>query len=162
MSAKIPRPALVLGLLGTLPFIAGALISLNPEAFSDLTTLPFFTAKLIGAGVLNAYGTVILAFMAGVLWGFATKAPAHLSMRYYVLSVIPAILVFFNALYSFAAPLIGYGQASLLPLLLGFVALLALDYLFTKAGLTPDWWMKLRIMITAIVVICLGTGQLAS
>jgi len=123
---------------------------------------PFFTAKLFGNGILNAYGTVILAFMAGALWGFATQAPPKSSARFYALSVIPAILVFFNAVYAFAAPLTGLGQPSLLPLLIGFIALLGLDKVFSNAGLAPEWWMKLRTSITAIVVICLGTGHLAS
>lgn len=155
----IPRAPLALGLAGTLPFIAGALFSHYPGLLATLSGMPIFAARLFGAGLLSAYGIVIFAFMSGVLWGFATKAPTEMSARYYVLSVIPAILVFLYAIYGFATPLVGFGQPSLLPLIVGFLCLLIWDYLFWNAGLTPEWWMKLRSLITMVVVISLLLGS---
>ena len=38
-------------------------------------------------------------------------------------------------------------------LMVGFVALLALDWHFWRGGLAPDWWMSLRILLTGIVLI---------
>ena len=37
----------------------------------------------------------------------------------------------------------------------GFVGLLGLDWSFWRQGLAPEWWMRLRILLTAIVVLCL-------
>ncbi len=161
MSTALPRLPLVLGLLGTLPFIAGAVMTVAPGLVADLLGAPLFTARLMGAGILHAYGTVILAFMSGALWGFATKAPEAQSGRFYIASVLPAILVFFNAVYVFAAPLVGWGQPTLVPLLIGFIALLGLDYMFWRADLAPKWWMKLRMVITVIVTLCLIMGVTA-
>ena len=35
-------------------------------------------------------------------------------------------------------------------------ALLLLDYSFQRQGLAPPWWMRLRILLTAIVLACLS------
>ena len=43
-------------------------------------------------------------------------------------------------------------------LIFGFLGLLVLDYAFWQWGLTPRWWMSLRLLLTTIVVICLGVG----
>ncbi|MEM8578562.1 MAG: DUF3429 domain-containing protein, partial [Pseudomonadota bacterium] len=45
-----------------------------------------------------------------------------------------------------------------LNLMFGFAGLLLLDYAFFRWGLTPPWWMPLRVLLTGIVVICLGVG----
>jgi hypothetical protein len=42
-----------------------------------------------------------------------------------------------------------------LNLITGFLGLLILDFYFFRAGLTPRWWMKLRILLTSGVVACL-------
>jgi hypothetical protein len=36
------------------------------------------------------------------------------------------------------------------------VGLLGLDALFWRQGLTPTWWMRLRGLLTAVVVLCLA------
>lgn len=153
--APIPRTALILGLAGTLPFIAGAAMTAAPDQVATLTGLPIFAARLAGSTVLIAYSTVILCFMSGALWGFATKSERTTP---YVLSVLPALFVFFNAIYAFIGTATGTAQATLLPFIIGFAAILILDRSFTRAGLAPAWWLKLRLIITAIVLICLGTG----
>jgi hypothetical protein len=43
-------------------------------------------------------------------------------------------------------------------LIFGFIGLLALDFAFFTWGLTPRWWMRLRILLTSIVVACLAVG----
>jgi hypothetical protein len=48
-----------------------------------------------GTYVSLTYGTVILSFMSGVLWGFATKAEGQAAALGYALSVIPALWAFF-------------------------------------------------------------------
>ena len=69
---RIPRSAMVLGLAGLIPFLWGALTVVSePAAEFGLRT---FGPRFVGPYVGLAYGTVILSFMSGVLWGFATKA----------------------------------------------------------------------------------------
>jgi hypothetical protein len=138
----IPRSALWLGIAGLLPFIFSLATVLSPDLAQ--VTLHWIGPRFVGPYVGLAYGTVILAFMAGVLWGFAVRAQSGL---YYALSVIPALWAFF---------FVGGGpvQAALW-LAAGFVGLLGLDWLFHRHGLTPPWWMALRLGLTTVVVACL-------
>jgi len=45
-----------------------------------------------------------------------------------------------------------------LNLIIGFLALLLIDFSFDRWGLTPGWWMPLRLLLTTIVVLCLAVG----
>ncbi|MEM7543945.1 MAG: DUF3429 domain-containing protein [Pseudomonadota bacterium] len=133
----IPRAALILGLAGLIPFLYGALASWNPSVrWLDLS----------GEVVLNAYGPVIFAFMSGVLWGFAAKA-GKAAWLWLGLSVLPAILIFLVMIFS-------EGEV-VAALMVGFPTLLAVDLLFWRAGLAVPWWPALRVILTAIVTICL-------
>ncbi|SRR6056297_38053 len=151
MFRSIPRAPLSLGLAGLLPFLWGALTVLLPD-------LALWTAQTIGprfAGpyVMLFYGAVILSFMSGVLWGFATKATGTLATTGYVLSVIPALWAFLMT---------GGGPASAgINLIFGFAGLLALDWHFARHDLAPAWWLSLRVLLTAVVIACLAVGVLA-
>lgn len=141
----IPRSALVLGLSGLLPFLWGVL-TLFSEAAQSLT-LSLVGPRFVGPFVILQYGTVILAFMSGVLWGFATKATGAVAASGYALSVLPALWAFF---------FVGGGPISAATYLVaGYVGLLGLDFLFWRQGLAPEWWMHLRVLLTAVVVLCL-------
>jgi len=45
-------------------------------------------------------------------------------------------------------------------LIAGFLGLLLLDWHFWRLKLAPAWWMHLRVLLTAVVVICLLSGVL--
>ncbi|MEY1557555.1 DUF3429 domain-containing protein [Yoonia sp. R2331] len=139
---QIPRGPLLLGLAGLLPFLWGALTLLIP----DLGTWAQMNlgGRFVGPFVQLSYGTIILAFMSGVLWGFATKSDGWIG---YALSVIPALWAFF---------MVGGGPTSAaINLAVGFLGLLLLDLQFWQKGLTPRWWMALRVLLTTIVVLTL-------
>ncbi len=144
----IPRAALILGLAGVIPFAWGALTLMSPGlAQWGLETLG---PRFIGPYVQLYYGAVILSFMSGVLWGFATKAEAARAATGYALSVIPALWAFFMT---------GGGPVSAgTNLIFGYLGLLVLDFAFWRWGLAPHWWMQLRVLLTALVVICLSVG----
>ncbi len=148
MTEKIPRTALLLGLAGLVPFLWGAFTLLNDSAWQ------FGTARLgprfVGPYVQIFYGTVILSFMSGVLWGFAARAEGRFAAMGYALGVIPALWAFFFT---------GGGPISAqVYLIAGFVGLLGIDWLFWANGLAPAWWMRLRTGLTAIVIACLLVG----
>lgn len=141
----IPRAPLVLGLAGLIPFLWGAATHLSAD-FAE-AGMQVLGPRFIAPFVLLNYGQIILAFMSGVLWGFATRAKGGRAALGYTLSVLPALWVFFT---------VGAGAASSAGFLIaGFVGLLALDWAFWRQALAPEWWMRLRIMLTAVVVICL-------
>jgi hypothetical protein len=149
-STQIPRSALLLGLAGLLPFGWGAATTLFPQF--GLTASGIVGSRFIGPYVQLYYGAVILSFMSGVLWGFATKADGPQATSGYVLSVLPALWAFVMT---------GGGPITAsINLIAGFVGLLLLDWHFWRQGLAPAWWMRLRILLTAGVVLCLLTGVL--
>lgn len=150
---QIPRAPLLLGLAGLLPFFAGAVIVILTNSEHSLKSDPLIIPR-DGLEILRNYGTIILAFMSGVLWGFATKAEGAKATTGYVLSVIPALWAFFML----SGDLDPYMFASLI---FGFIGLLVLDYFFYSEGLAPPWWMRLRILLTSIVVCCLAVGVFA-
>ncbi|MFY9210199.1 MAG: DUF3429 domain-containing protein [Aestuariivita sp.] len=147
---RIPAAPLILGLAGLIPFLWGAATYLiAPLADWGNATLG---ARFVGPYVQLFYGSVILSFMSGVLWGFATRANGAQAATGYVLSVIPALWAFFMT---------GGGPVSAgTNLIFGFLGLLILDYAFFSWGLTPQWWMRLRILLSAIVIACLSVGVL--
>ena len=148
----IPRAPFVLGLAGLLPFIGGAFIATLADISPSADSYPIIIAE-DGIKLLVLYGTIILSFMSGVLWGFATKAEGTKATTGYVLSVMPALWALFMR---------GAKPVETLPYLIaGFIGLLVLDHFFSREGLTPPWWMPLRILLTSIVVICLAIGALA-
>jgi len=144
----IPRSALLLGLAGLLPFVWGALTVLSP-GLADWARAAL-SPRLAGPYVLSAYGIVILSFMSGVLWGFATKAEGPLAAKGYALSVLPALWTFF---------MVGGGpQAALSALLAGFLGVFLLDVIFARWALVPAWWLPLRTVLTVGVTACLLVG----
>ena len=137
---RIPTGPLLLGLAGLLPFLWGALTALLPDlgSWANVTLSGRFTAPFVQL----SYGSVILSFMSGVLWGFATRQDSWIP---YALSVLPALWAFF---------MVGGGPtAAAINLCVGFVGLLLLDWQFSRAGWAPEWWMRLRVLLTSVVVI---------
>ncbi|PSL17851.1 DUF3429 domain-containing protein [Shimia abyssi] len=142
----IPTAPLVLGLAGLVPFVWGAVTILNP-ALADWGASAL-GPRFVGPYIQLFYGSVILSFMSGVLWGFATKTKGTRAAMGYALSVIPALWAFFMT---------GGGPVSAATnLMFGFAGLLLLDYAFSQWGLAPRWWMRLRLILTAVVVSCLA------
>lgn len=149
--SRIPRTPLLLGLAGLLPFLWGAATVIWP-ALGEPVALRM-GIDFIAVPVLAGYGKIILAFMSGVIWGFAAHADDQRAPLAYVLSVIPALWAFFLVT--------GSGPAAMIFLIAGFVGLLGIDWLFWQHGLAPRWWMTLRVMLTIVVVACLAVGLLA-
>ena len=135
----IPRTALYLALGGLVPFLVCAGVALSGNQVA-----------LRGAEdeIMLRYGIIILAFMSGVLWGFATNASGKMAAVAYGLSVLPALWAFLTA--------VGPTPQALGALIPGFYGLLVLDYYFWRAGLAPPWWLRLRLPLTAVVMVTLG------
>ena len=148
MILKIPTGALILGLSGVLPFAWGAVTLLSEEAFNF--GIENFGARFVGPLIQLSYGVIILCFMSGVLWGFATKMDEKNGSLGYILSVLPALWAFLS---------MGRGPISdTISLIVGFLAVLLIDRHFYLLKLTPLWWMNLRIPLTFLVISLLGLG----
>lgn len=139
----VPPVALLLSLAGLIPFLWGALTVIRPDW--GIWGGEMLGPRFVGPYVQLFYGAVILAFMSGVLWGFAAKASGPQASVGYALSVIPALWAFFMT---------GGGPVTAaMNLIIGFIGLLALDWHFWNAGLAPTWWLGLRVLLTFIVLL---------
>ena len=148
MILKIPTGALILGLSGVLPFAWGAVTLFSEEAFNF--GIENFGARFVGPLIQLSYGVIILCFMSGVLWGFATKMDEKNGSLGYILSVLPALWAFLS---------MGRGPISdTISLIVGFLAVLLIDRHFYLLKLTPLWWMNLRIPLTFLVISLLALG----
>jgi dipeptide/tripeptide permease len=76
--------------------------------------------------------------MSGTIWGFATRAEGRHAAILHALSTGPALWALF----------LGF---STILLALGFLLLLLLDWHAQRTGLAPPWWMRLRLLLTALV-----------
>lgn len=138
-TTTVPRAAAWLGGFGLLPFVAGTLLVLA----ADLTW---------PADALRFYAACILAFMGGIHWGLGIAdagAPSGQGASWSRLgaSVVPALIAWMALLLPDAAGLLVMAGA--------FALLLAGDLLAVREGLAPVWYPRLRVPLTAIVVLCL-------
>ena len=140
----IPRPALLLGWAGVIPFaLLTAASVLDIQAWSLDSTL-----------ALRAYGACILAFMGGAQWGvLLPREEGHAPFYRYAIAVLPALLAFLCLLIPSTPGLIG--------LIVGFLALLAYDLSTVRRGLAPGWYASLRVQLTLAVVLLLGIAVIA-
>lgn len=139
--SRVPAPAAALGAAGLLPFVAGALAAHG--------LMPGIDSPVTGLLMLQSYGSAILAFMGGCLWGFAAQA-GRAGWKELAVSVAPALWAF----------TVAFSPDALLSLIIGFVFLFILDLMFRGWGLGPAWWLRLRLPLTLGVLACLIAGAL--
>ncbi|MCO4825341.1 DUF3429 domain-containing protein [Amylibacter sp.] len=130
-----PRTPIALTALGVAPFVIGSI-----GAYTD-TVLTLFPYRSVESVI--HYGIIILSFMTGILWGFASKDDGKSSYAY-ITSVLPALYVFFFV--------VGTDADRLEALMFGFAIILSIDLSFQQAKLAPNWWMSLRIPATLVVL----------
>ncbi len=145
---KIPNSALILGLSGLIPFFWGTVTSL--DFVIENLKLTGLSEEYTGSRVNLIYGIIILAFMSGVLWGFAANVGGKRQPIGFILSVLPALWAFFTFNGLLINPLAG--------LIIGFLGVFAIDVRFHYWQLTPEWWLSLRCILTLLVIICLSVN----
>jgi hypothetical protein len=144
-NSNVPPSAAWLGALGALPFIGLA------GAAPFLESAP----RIFVVHALAAYGAVILSFLGGVHWGLAIGSQSHadhqaLRTRLSV-SVIPSLAAWVALLFT--------EKTGLLILAAAIAVMLWVDIRATRDGNAPRWYPKLRIPLTAVVVLVLLLGS---
>jgi len=138
-----PRPAAVawLGYGGLLPFVGSALLCwLEPNHRS------------LWLDLLLAYGAVILSFVGALHWGFAMVHPASSGQSVsgmYLWSVMPALVGWVAMM---VTPAVG---AALL--LAGFLSHYRQDLRLARLLPLPAWYLPLRLQLTVVASLCLGS-----
>lgn len=138
--AAVPRPALVLGFAGLIPFLASTLG----------VWLSGYPQSLIALDIQLAYGAVILSFMGAVHWGLAmADGPEAMSFHRLGWSVVPALAGWLALLLN---PIYG-----LLLMVAGFAGVYFGDLRSIAADNTPAWYKALRKPLTIIVIASLAS-----
>ena len=134
----VARLTFLVGVAGLVPFIGGIILLLATQYESAMVLYYFYL-----------YSAGILAFMAGVYWPLAMQ----LDNRCYPLS--PLVTMLLSQLFFVSA-----GIGLLLPpvvqvilFTIAYLALYVVDAKWMKAY-WPDWYLRLRLGLTAIVVVC--------
>jgi hypothetical protein len=144
-SAPIPVSALALGLAGLIPFAAGALALWAP--------LPILTSEL-GLKLIVTYGAIILSFLGGIRWGTAIGPYDGGRMSFEFSASVLGSLAGLAAVFLPSVP-------ALTLLVAGFLIQALWDVTSVEAGRLPNWFGKLRMVLTAGAVISLVAALIA-
>lgn len=142
---RIPASALLLGLAGLIPFAAGALSLWLP--------LPLLVEET-GLRLIIAYGAIILSFLGGVRWGTAI---GPFDQRRQGLEFTASVL---GSLAGLAAVFLAAIPALAL-LIAGFLMQALWDVTSVEGGRLPQWFGKLRMLLTAGAVVSLVAALVA-
>ncbi len=153
---RLPILAMLLGLLGLLPFLG---CTIGIILFPGQVPAPNLVMAII------AYGAVILAFLGGVHWGFAlepapsvvTPGQAATDNKRLALGVIPSLIGWAALL----VPLVASSMVAIILLILGFVLTTLVEARAHRRGALPGGYMALRWLLSSIVVLCLVVVLLA-
>ncbi len=156
MERRIPLSALLLGLAGAIPFVV--LSTAFALGRNDVDGVPALSA-LIG------YGAVILSFLGGVRWGAALYANPDKQGAQFALSVVPSLIAWIAVL----IPTEPQRTYALFPdaaaptiLLLAVLAQGVADVAASRGGGLPQWYGRLRLILTVIVGLSLLLAVVAA
>ena len=139
IDTRIPATALLLGLAGLIPFVAGAAAQWRP--------IPLLDAEG-GLKLVVIYGAIILSFLGGIRWGTAI-GPYDTGRQGVEFSA--SVLGSLAGLAAAFLPAI----PGLALLIAGFLMQGLWDVMSVDAGRLPAWFGRLRMILTAGAVISL-------
>ncbi|KAG6334321.1 hypothetical protein ID866_4766 [Astraeus odoratus] len=157
VAAKVPTPALVMGLAGGLPYIASAGTTVYLAHQAGLTAMGLATnidpgvALTVLDQALNFqvhYGAVMLSFLGALHWGMEfAEYGGQQGYKRLMLGVAPAIVAWSTITLE---PMI-----ALLCQWLGFTGLWYADNRATTAGWAPIWYSQYRFYLSLLVGTCI-------
>ncbi len=134
----VARLAILVGIAGLIPFIT-AMIALFAMQHENQLVLHYF----------YVYSAGILAFMAGIYWPLAMQ----LDNRCYPLSPLVTMLLsqvfFLSAGIGLLLPIVG----QVFVYTLAYLGLYVVDAKWMRVY-WPEWYLRLRLGLTAVVLIC--------
>ena len=132
----------ILGSLGLIPFIIIILLCFISPPDDNVYSLLIF--------IYIAYAAVISSFLAGIQWGLITSFADKI---YYVF--IPLSISVMPPLISWVALLLLESQRISLSLILVSFLLISFHdyYLYQQLKITPLWFIRMRLILSAIVII---------
>ena len=142
LKAFHPNMPNFLGWTGLVPF---GLFALGTHSGIEMLVIYSFVGG-------TTYGAVILSFLGAVHWGLAMQDDR--SPYWYVWSITPA-------LFGFSSLLIFDVEVRIVALIPLFCLAWLVDHRAANLDLIPNWYMRLRSMLTAGAVISLAVMLIA-
>ncbi len=145
VSTSIPGAALLLGLAGLIPFVAGAA--------SLWSLLPPIGAEA-GLKLVIGYGAIILSFLGGIRWGTAIGPYDGARQALEFSASVLGSLAGLAAIFIPSVP-------ALTLLIAGFLMQALWDVTSVEIGRLPAWFGKLRMVLTGGAIISLTAALVA-
>ncbi|GHG86112.1 DUF3429 domain-containing protein [Pseudodonghicola xiamenensis] len=142
MLRGVPTTARLLGLLALAPFVWGIATHFSPDltAWGAARLGPRFVAPYVQL----FFGSAMLCFFCGALWGNAGRAGGALGVAALILAIVPVV---------WAYVVNGSGPVSdSMNLIFGFAGLTLLDLAFAYWRLVPSWWLRLRLPMAIVII----------
>ena len=155
---SIPTSALVLGMGGLIPFVCSAILVWWPlpiDQWLPQWLIQERSVAQLATPALGAYGAVILSFLGGVRWGnmLFDQASLHRWLPL-TLSVLPSLIAWPSLLLS-PIPMLALLAA-------GFTLQYAFDVAAVKRGELPEWFGRLRLILSTGAIFSLLVGLLGN
>ena len=135
----IPKEIKIISFLGLFPFFVGVIATFKLSIIDSSLNLFLMEFSIL-------YSALILSFMGGCLFGFESITEVKINNLRLWASITPA-------LWSLVALLIPSFSASMLAI--GFLLVYEFDRKSYLAGMTPEWWLSLRLPLTTMVILSL-------
>jgi Protein of unknown function (DUF3429) len=142
----MPLLAILLGVLGLIPFIACGLAAVGPD--------PDTAARMMSA--LIAYAALTLAFAGGVHWGFELQSgqqDTFVQRARLGFGVIPLLVGWIAML----MPLVAAPWLSLIVLIAAYIGMVLVEHQAARRELVPPRYLWLRWSFTVIAVAMMVT-----
>ena len=136
----IPKEIKIISFLGLFPFFVGVIATFKLSIIDSSLNLFLMEFSIL-------YSALILSFMGGCLFGFESITEVKINNLRLWASITPA-------LWSLVALLIPSFSASMLAI--GFLLVYEFDRKSYLAGMTPEWWLSLRLPLTTMVILSLA------
>ena len=136
-----PKSVYMISFFGFIPFLPGVIFTIGPSEFLGIKDDIFINLSLVYAGL-------ILSFLSGCLFSFEVTKNSNPKWIDILIILLPTIWVLI-------ALNIAYVNFRATALALGFLITYELDNRYSKKGLTPKWWLSLRLPLTTLVIISL-------
>ena len=137
---KVPAVIKTVATLGLLPFLFGTIGSFQLSFIQDNLNKFFLNLSI-------SYAALILSFLGGCLFGFECLNKSTPNKKRVWIAILPT-------LWALIAFQIANFSASILAI--GFLLVYEFDRRAYAAGTVPDWWLSLRLPLTAIVILSLS------
>lgn len=149
MNRRFRNLAILLGLLGLVPFMVFALGAMRAAPGSSSRSL----------AVLIAYGAVVLAFLGGMHWGFARQDTlpdpdaTRTERGRLLIGVVPVLIAWLALVLAYVASL----DLGLAGLIAGYIIAVVAEDQGRRRGLVPSGSMWLRWGFSVVAVALLVT-----